>query len=201
MQTLVEVGRQEYESVHHYLEPIFLATANAARTDSEKVGAQGIEFWTSLAEEEFARSQRNAHVQEYVKRCSSHLIKLLIECVQKINIDDEDEDEDEELGVSLSSVCCLRAIALVIGNDIMEPVLAFVSLNINDENWKMRYSSLIALGSITEGPDKARFMNVIIPGLSNLIAKFKDPHSKVREAIAFVMNKICEHHTEVIMNS
>ena len=148
-----------------YFEPIFLATANAARTDSEKVGAQGIEFWTSLAEEEYARTQRNAHVYQYIKQCSSHLIELLIECIQKINIEDEDEDEDEELGVSLSSVCCLRAIALVIGNDIMEPVLAFASLNINDQNWKKRYSSLIALGSITEGPEKTRFMNVIIPGL------------------------------------
>jgi hypothetical protein len=101
----------------------------------------------------------------------------------------------------LSSGCCLRAIALVIGNDIMEPVLQFASGNINDTDWKKRYSSLIALGSITEGPERVRFMNVIIPGLQNLITKFNDNHAKVREAIAWVINKICEHHSEVITNS
>lgn len=46
-----------------------------------------------------------------------------------MNLEDEDE-EDDELGVALSSGCCLSAIALLIGNDIMEPVLGFVSQNI-----------------------------------------------------------------------
>lgn len=59
---------------------------------------------------------------------------------------------------------------------------------------------MIALGSITEGPDKEKFMQVLIPGLQNLILKFRDPHAKVREAIAWVMNKICENHSEVITN-
>ena len=44
-------------------------------------------------------------------------------------------------------------------------------------------------------------MQVIVPGLPNLINMFKDPHSKVREAIAWVMSKICEHHSEVITNN
>ena len=72
----------------------------------------------------------------------------------------------------MSSGCCLAAIALVIGNDIMEPVLAFVSQNIQSPDWKKRYSSLLALGAITEGPEKIKFMNVIVPGLSNLINMF-----------------------------
>jgi hypothetical protein len=139
-------------------------------------------------------------VEGYIKKCGGQLIDLLLECIQKINIEDEDE-EDEELGVSMSSVCCLRAIALLVGNDIMEPVLAFTSDNINHEDWKKRFSSLIALASITEGPEKQRFMNVIIPGLNGLISKFNDNYAKVREAIAIVFNKICEHHPEVIMNA
>lgn len=81
-----------------------------------------------------------------------------------MNIEEEDEDDDE-LGVALSSGCCLAAIALVVGNEIMEPVLSFVSLNITNSDWKKRYAALLALGAITEGPDKIRFMNVIIPGL------------------------------------
>lgn len=55
--------------------------------------------------------------------------------------------------------------ALVIGNDIIGPVIAFVSQHIQDQNWKQRYSALIALGAITEGPEKIQYMNIILPGL------------------------------------
>jgi hypothetical protein len=51
---------------------------------------------------------------------------LLIESIQRVNIEDED-DEDDELGVALSAGCCLAAVSLVVGNNILEPVLAFVS--------------------------------------------------------------------------
>jgi len=57
MQILVEIGRQEYESVEFYFTKICEVTANAAKKDEEKVGAQGIEFWTSLAEEEIRRQK------------------------------------------------------------------------------------------------------------------------------------------------
>jgi len=43
-------------------------------------------------------------------------------------------------------------------------------------------------------------MNVILPGLANLINMFTDPNSKVREAIAWVLSRICEHHSDVISN-
>jgi hypothetical protein len=43
-----------------------------------------------------------------------------------------------------------------------------------NSNWKMRYASLLALGAITEGPTKARFLNKIQPGLSNLMGMFND---------------------------
>lgn len=91
--------------------------------------------------------------------------------------------------------------SLVIGNNIIEPIIQFASMNILNQEWKRRYSALLALGAITEGPEKIKFMQVILPGLPNLINMFKDPHGKVREAIAWVMSKICEHHSEVITNN
>jgi hypothetical protein len=39
-----------------------------------------------------------------------------------VNIEDEDE-EDDELGVALSSGCCLAAVSAIIGNNIIEPVI------------------------------------------------------------------------------
>lgn len=96
---------------------------------------------------------------------------MLLEGTQNIAIEDEDDDGDE-WGVAMSSGCCLSKIAQLIGNGIMEPVIKFVAQNIQSPNWKHRYSALLALGSITEGPDKMNFNNVIMPGLPNLINLF-----------------------------
>lgn len=56
----------------------------------------------------------------------------------------------------------------------MEPVIQFVSTNIQSPEWKKRYSALLALGAITEGPDKAKYMEVISQGLTNLVNMFND---------------------------
>jgi hypothetical protein len=58
----------------------------------------------------------------------------------------------------------------------------------------------MALGSITEGPDKQRFLEVIIQALQNLLQMFKDKNAKVREAISWVMSRVCEHHADVLSN-
>jgi hypothetical protein len=74
----------------------------------------------------------------------------------------EDEDaEDDEWGVALSSGCCLKAVAMTIKDDVIQPVIEFVSANISNTEWKMRYSSLIALGAITEGPERTKFISLI----------------------------------------
>lgn len=44
-------------------------------------------------------------------------------------------------------------------------------------------------------------MEIIVPGLNNLLAMFNDSNEKVREAIAWVMSRICEHHSDVIASS
>lgn len=58
----------------------------------------------------------------------------------------------------------------------------------------------MALGSITEGPDKQKFLEVIVQALQNLLQMFKDTNGKVREAISWVMSRICEHHADVLTN-
>lgn len=58
----------------------------------------------------------------------------------------------------------------------------------------------MALGSIVEGPDKIKFSDVIVQALQNLLNMFQDQNGKVREAISWVMSRICEHHAEVLLS-
>lgn len=111
MQTLVEIGRQEYQSVQFYLPKIWEVTAGAAKTDVKEVGAQAIEFWTSLAEEEIKMKKRGGQgSNNYIAQCHNDLVGLLLECTQNLTIEDEDDDSDE-WGVSLSASCCLDKVA------------------------------------------------------------------------------------------
>ena len=57
----------------------------------------------------------------------------------------------------------------------------------------------MALGSITEGPPKVQFSEVIVATLSMLMDMFKDPSSKVRQANSWVIARICDHHADVLL--
>ena len=66
MMCLVSVGVQEYESVGKYLEAISKLTEQTVANDESSVGAQAMEFWTSLAEEEYNRIQKNGQINNYI---------------------------------------------------------------------------------------------------------------------------------------
>lgn len=99
----------------------------------------------------------------------------------------------------MSSGCCLQKISLLLQQDVMPPVVEFVGANILSTEWKARYAALIALGAITEGPEKQKFAEILIPSIPNLLNMFKDESVKVREAISWVVSKICEHHSDVLI--
>lgn len=199
MQCLVEVGRQEYNYVTHYFQKIAEVTSKAAMHDESKVGAQGIEFWTTIAEEELQRERKGVGSMHYIQNCKNDLIQLLLTGIQNVTI--EDDDDDMDWGVNMSSGCCLQKISQLLKTDVMAPVISFVAANILDPNWKNRYSALIALGAIAEGPEKQAFAAILQTSIANLINMFNDTSLKVREATSWVINNICEHHAEVLVSS
>lgn len=85
---------------------------------------------------------------------------LIFAGLLKINF--EEDDDDDEWGHALSAACCLQTLATLLQNDVMEPVVQYVAAHIQAADWKEKYASLMALGSIVEGPDKTKFSVVII---------------------------------------
>lgn len=57
----------------------------------------------------------------------------------------------------------------------------------------------MALGSITEGPPKQQFGEVIVGTAPILLDLFKDQSTKVREANAWVLSRICDNHSDVLL--
>lgn len=58
MQCLVEIARQEYELMGAYIARLSQVTAHVAKNDAAEVGSQGIELWTTIAEVEIARLEK-----------------------------------------------------------------------------------------------------------------------------------------------
>lgn len=116
-----------------------------------------------------------------------------------INFEDDDDDDDEQ-GHMMSAAITLQKLSILLGNDVMDPVINYVAANIQQINWKQKYSALIALGSITDGPEKQKFMETISSALLNLIAMTTDPRKKIREGISWVFSRICEFHPHVVSN-
>ena len=102
----------------NYLQKISEVTGHAATQDDEKVGCQGIEFWTTIAEVEVSRAEKQATTLNYIATVKDFLITLLLGRIQNITIEDDDDD-DEEWGVNKSAGCCLQKCALILKNDIM----------------------------------------------------------------------------------
>lgn len=55
MQCLVEIARLYYDVLADYIPTFNILTQKSVFQDEEKIGAQAIEFWTSVAEEEIER--------------------------------------------------------------------------------------------------------------------------------------------------
>lgn len=200
LQCLAEISTHEYEHLQHYFSKICQLTQAATRSPQPRVGALAYEFWTTLVEDETERKQKSAFCLDYVGQCKDDLIELVLQGLLLLQ-DDGDDMETDEQGPCMAAGNCLRALALLIRNDIMELAIKFVAANIQAaDSWKQRYAGLIALGSITEGPDKQKFLEVIAQALHQLLLLFSDASPKVREAICWVFSKLSEHHPDIFLD-
>lgn len=161
------------------------------------MGLQGIEFWTTLTEEEINREKKGLSTKSYVRNAATELVQLMLQNVVKVVVED-DEEEDDETGVQQSAGVCLQRISLHIGSKVLPPVVDFVSANILSQDWRARYAAVISLGTITEGPDRESFNKILVPSLESLLKMYQDPSIRVRGAISWLFGKICEHYADIM---
>lgn len=89
------------------------------------MGAQAIEFWTSLAEEEIYRRKHNQLVHNYIDSIHDSLLRTMLSKIRAVEIEDDCE-EDDEWGVQTSAGCCLQKLSLLLGAKVIPQVVEFV---------------------------------------------------------------------------
>ncbi|KAL0207377.1 hypothetical protein P9112_012005 [Eukaryota sp. TZLM1-RC] len=194
-----------YEKLNEHMEKLFELTCNAIRSQSDEVAKQGIEFWSTIAavEEEFHEEAREAAEQnrppevasaEYTRRVLPWIVPLILQALTRV----EEYEEEEEWTVALSAATCLEHLSNCVTDDIVEHVIPFLSQNINSQEWQYRDASVMAFGSIMDGPSGSKLEPVISQGIPALFKLLKDDSISVKDSAVWALGQICLFHSDSV---
>jgi importin subunit beta-1 len=116
------------------------------------------------------------------------------------SVEDENLDEMPENSLTLAAGYTLENISRVVRNFIIPPLLNFIQPRIGSDKWGDRYISLIAFGSIIDGPEEQQFNAAIGEFYSGFVNMIHDPVPKVRQTAAFVLYKMAEFLPNMILS-
>lgn len=196
-----------YEYLADYMAVLCDLTFKAITSDQAEVGLQSLEFWSSMCdveielldEAEYAEiDQREAVVscQRYVQKVLGSLVPILTEALKK---QEEDQDEDS-WNLSMAAATCLALVAQTVEDECVGPCMAFITQNIQSNDWRCKESAIMAFGSILDGPTTATISPLVREALTLLMGCMTFDNILVRDTTAWTIGRICELHAECISN-
>lgn len=200
LQCLVKIMSLYYTHMEHYMGPaLFAITLEAMKSETDEISLQGIEFWSTVCDEEVDLAIELSEAAEagrppertsrfYAKGALQYLVPLLLITLAK----QEEYDDDDEWNPCKAAGVCLMLMATCCEDDIINYVLPFVKDNIHNQDWKFRDAAVMAFGSVLEGPDPQKLKPLVEQALPMLIETLKDSSVMVRDTGAWTIGRICE---------
>lgn len=169
-------------------------TLQAVNSGNQKIVFQGIEFWSTLCDVEL----------EMMENCdcdsglySSLILPELLDSLHWVLATVAENDHDDWTP-SKAAAECLRLLSNCSGNDVLERSLMFIRQNINSEDWKMKYASIMSLASNLEGPDKCLVLPMV-QSFFHVAGKLLDDVSfQVRKATSWTISYVVEVLPEIL---
>ncbi|CAI5676667.1 unnamed protein product [Oreochromis niloticus] len=208
LQNLVKIMSLYYQYMETYMGPaLFAITIEAMKSDIDEVALQGIEFWSNVCDEEMDLAIEASEASEqgrppehtskfYAKGALQYLVPILTQTLTK---QDENDDDDDWNPCKAAGVC-LMLLATCCEDDVVPHVLPFIKENIKHPDWRYRDASVMAFGSILEGPELNQLKPLVIQAMPTLIELMKDPSVVVRDTTAWTVGRICELLPEAAIN-
>lgn len=208
LQCLVRVMSLYYQYMEHYMGPaLFAITLEATKSAIEQVSLQGIEFWSTVCDEEVDLAieaseaaeqgrppERSCHY--YAKGALQYLVVILTHTLAK----QEEYDDDDEWNPCKAAGVCLMLLATCCEDAVVPHVLPFVTEHIKNLDWKYRDAAIMAFGSILEGPRPETLKPIVEQAMPTLIELLKDPSIAIRDTSAWTVGRICEIIPEAVIN-
>ncbi|ROL52976.1 Importin subunit beta-1, partial [Anabarilius grahami] len=208
LQNLVKIMSLYYQYMETYMGPaLFAITIEAMKSDIDEVALQGIEFWSNVCDEEMDLAIEATEASEqgrppehtskfYAKGALQYLVPILTQTLTK---QDENDDDDDWNPCKAAGVC-LMLLATCCEDDVVPHVLPFIKEHIKHPDWRYRDASVMAFGSILEGPELNQLKPLVIQAMPTLIELMKDPSVVVRDTTAWTLGRICDLLPEAAIN-
>ncbi|XP_077089872.1 importin subunit beta-1 isoform X4 [Siphateles boraxobius] len=204
LQNLVKIMSLYYQYMETYMGPaLFAITIEAMKSDIDEVALQGIEFWSNVCDEEMdlaieaTEGRPPEHTSKfYAKGALQYLVPILTQTLTK---QDENDDDDDWNPCKAAGVC-LMLLATCCEDDVVPHVLPFIKEHIKHPDWRYRDASVMAFGSILEGPELNQLKPLVIQAMPTLIELMKDLSVVVRDTTAWTLGRICDLLPEAAIN-
>lgn len=208
LQCLVKIMSLYYQYMEHYMGPaLFAITLEAMKSTIDQVALQGIEFWSTVCDEEVDLAIEAAEAAEqgrppertsrhYAKGALQYLVSILTQTLAK----QEEFDDDDEWNPCKAAGVCLMLLASCCEDDIVPHVLPFVTERIKSPDWRFRDAAVMAFGSILEGPNSDTLKPIVEQAMPTLIELLKDSSIQVRDTAAWTVGRVCELLPGAVIN-
>ena len=208
LQCLVKIMSLYYQFMEAYMGPaLFAITLEAMKSEEDEVALQGIEFWSTVCDEEVDLQLEAAEAAEYgrppesvsrfyAKGALQFIVPILMQTLTK----QEEFDDEDDWNPCKAAGVCLMLLATCCEDDIVAHVLPFVKDNIKHTDWRYRDASLMAFGAVLEGPDPNNLKPIVEQAMPMLIELMHDPSVVVKDTAAWTIGRVCELHSEAAIN-
>nr|CAB3260072.1 importin subunit beta-1-like [Phallusia mammillata] len=200
LQCMVKIMSLYYKYMETYMGPaLFAITVGAMKSSQDEVCLQGIEFWSSVCEEEMDLSIELNEAAEagrppeniskfYAKGALQYLIPILTSILAR----QEELDDEDDWNPSKAAGVCLMLLTTLCEDDVLPLVVPFVTEHITNTDWRFRDAAVMAFGSILEGPSTEKLTSIVEQGMPMFISLLKDESVVVRDTTAWAVGRICE---------
>ncbi|CAH8858038.1 unnamed protein product [Trichobilharzia szidati] len=208
LQCLVKIMSLYYNYMEPYMkQALFAITLDAMKDSVPEVALQGIEFWSTVCDEEidlaidvaecFDKGQPPAvSSMFYAKGALQFIVPILMEILAQ---QDESMDDDE-WNPSKAAGVCLMLLAQCCEDPIVNLVIPFVKENIKKPDWRYRDAAVMSFGSILEGPDPAALKPLVESAMPVIIELLRDESPAVRDTAAWTIGRVCETLPEIALH-
>ncbi|CUM62517.1 uncharacterized protein PRCAT00000068001 [Priceomyces carsonii] len=189
-----------YRFMALYMEKaLYGLTVSGMQSPDEKVACMAVEFWSTVGEEELEIAlQReeygaDAHPELVSYNFTLVAIQDVLPTLLTLLTRQNEDPEDDDWSVAMAAGACLQLFAQNTANYVVEPTLQFVAANIsNTDSWRAREASVMAFGSILDGPDRDQLRVLIGQALQPILLLIRDESLQVKETVAWCLGRIAD---------
>lgn len=169
------------------------------KSQDNDVAMQGIEFWSTVCEEELNIVMENAEAMEsnqppprQFHNFAQAALPQIVPVLTHLLTQQEEGDDEDDWNASMAASTCLTLLTNCVTDNILPHILPFVESNIASQRWQQREAAVMAFGCVLEGPDPRKLEPIVTQALPELVNRMNDPNIAVQDTAAWTIGKVCE---------